>query len=114
MIALAIVAIAMGSIYKMHSQTIFMESRSRFNLIAPILASSKLSEIEISDNEIPTEDSGSFEDGYAGYSWRFQVEDVESDLYNSNGPVIKKLFISISTENDEETFLMTTYRCIYE
>jgi len=114
MIALAIIAIALGSVYKMHTQTIFMESRSRFSTIAPILAGSKLAEIENTDYRDRIEDSGSFEDRFAGYNWHFQIEDVPSDQYNSKGPTLKKLSISISSDNGEETFLMTTYRCIYE
>ena len=45
MVAMAIMAIVLVSVYRMHSQTLTMNSASRFYTLAPLLAQSKLAQL---------------------------------------------------------------------
>ena len=46
MVAMAIMAIVLVSVYRMHSQTLTMNTANRFYTQAPMLAQSKLAQLE--------------------------------------------------------------------
>ena len=65
MVAMAIMAIVMVSVYRMHSQTLTMNAAARFYTQAPLLAQSKLAQLEAASSEINAGDSGDFGDNFA-------------------------------------------------
>jgi general secretion pathway protein I len=114
MVALAVMAIALLAVYRMHSQTLFMDTRGRFDTTAAMLARLKLADIDTSKLQDLTSDSGDFGDDYPGYGWQVESEDVTSDLFKKDGPVIKRITLTISLNGDEARFTVTTYRYLYE
>jgi general secretion pathway protein I len=114
MVALAVVAIALLAVYRMHSQTLFMDTRGRFDTTAAMLAREKLADIDTSKLQDLTSDSGDFGEDYPGYGWQIESEDVTSDLFKKDGPVLKRITLTISLNGDESQFTVTTYRYLYE
>lgn len=114
MVALSVVAIALTAVYRMHSQTLFMDARSRFDTVATMLARQRLADIDTADLADLTGDSGDFGDHYPGYAWRVETEAVSSDLLKENGPTLKRIVITISLNDTEAAFNLTTYRFLYE
>ncbi len=114
MVALSVVAIALLAIYRMHTQTLFMDARGRFDTVAAMLARQKLAEMETID---PTEligDSGDFGSDHPSYAWRVETENVASDLFREDGPVLRKISLTISHNDNESIFHLTTFRYLYE
>jgi general secretion pathway protein I len=114
MVALAVVAIALMAVYRMHTQTLFMDARGRFDTVAAMLARQQLADIDTTDLTDLTGDSGDFGDTYPGYAWRIQSEDVASDLLKADGPILKRITVTISRNEGESQFDLTTYRHLYE
>jgi general secretion pathway protein I len=114
MVALAVVAIALTAIYRMHTQTLFMDARGRFDTVAAMLARQKLADIDTTELADLTADSGDFGDDHPGYAWRIQTEDVSSDLLSEDGPTLKRIIVTISFNEGESQFDLTTYRHLYE
>lgn len=114
MVALSVVAIALVAIYRMHSQTLFMDTRSRFDTVATMLARQKLADIAIADLSDMTIDSGDFGDDHPGYTWRIQSDIVSSDQFREDGPVLKRVQVTISRDGDASEFNLSTYRYLYE
>jgi general secretion pathway protein I len=112
MVALAVVAIALLAVYRMHSQTLFMDVRGRFDTLATMLAREKIADIDASDLKDLVGDSGDFGNDYPGYTWQIQTEDVVSDLLKDDGPILKRITISIGQGDNQ--FTLTTYRHLYE
>jgi general secretion pathway protein I len=114
MVAVSVVAIALLAIYRMHSQTLFMESRGRFDTVAAMLARQKLAEMDTVDPEELVAGSGDFGDDQPGYAWQVETEDVFSDLLKEDGPILRRIKLSIGRDGDESVFQMITYRHLYE
>jgi general secretion pathway protein I len=114
MVALSVVAIALLAIYRMHTQTLFMDARGRFDTVAAMLARQKLADIDAGDLGDLIGDSGDFGDAHPGYGWRIESEDVTSDLFKKDGPVLKRITVTISLNGDASRFTVTTYRYRYE
>lgn len=114
MVALAVVAIALMAVYRMHSQTLFMDTRGRFDTVAAMLARQQLADIDTSEWTDLTADSGDFGDTYPGYTWQVQTEDLASDLLIDEGPTLKRITLTISSNKGESQFAVTTYRHLYE
>lgn len=114
MVALAVVAIALMAVYRMHSQTLFMDARGRFDTVAAMLARQRLADIDTSELTDLTGDSGNFGDTYPAYTWQVQTEDVTSDLLTDDGPTLKRITVTISSNKGESQFAVTTYRHLYE
>jgi len=114
MVALSVVAIALLAIYRMHSQTLFMDERGRFDSVAVLLARQKLAEMETIDLSDLIGDSGDFGDDQPGYTWKIETEAVVSDLLREDGPILRKIRLTIGLNEDESVFQLTTYRHLYE
>lgn len=106
--ALAILSIALTSIYRLHSQTMDMSARARFYDQAPLLAQAKLSEIERQEIKNASDGSGDFGESHPGYTWSVSIEEIPSDLLKSREYHLVRLDINIALEKD--TFQLRTYR----
>jgi len=113
-VALAVVAIALTAIYRMHTQTLFMDARGRFDTLASMLARQKLADIQTGGLDGPFDDSGDFGDSHPGFRWQIQSESVTSDLISEDGPTLKRITISITSSGSASAFGLTTYRYLYE
>ena len=114
MVALSVVAIALMAIYRMHTQTLFMHARGRFDTVAAMLARQKLADVDAMDLKDLTGDSGDFGNAQPGYAWQIQSEEVSSDLLKEDGPTLKRITVIISFNEEESLFSLTTYRHLYE
>ncbi|MDX2451471.1 prepilin-type N-terminal cleavage/methylation domain-containing protein [Desulfosarcina sp.] len=114
MVALSVVAIALMAIYRMHSQTLFMDARGRFDTVATLLMGQKLADIATIELEDFSGNSGDFGNAHPGYAWRIQTEEVSSDLLKEDGPTLKRITITISLNGEASVFNLDTYRLLYE
>ena len=112
MVALAIVAVALTAVYRMHTQTLFMDSRGRFDTMATLLARQKLADIDTSGPDDLLETSGDFGDLHPGYTWRIETDSVVTDLLKDDGPRLRRITLTVTQE--DQTFRLTTYRYRYE
>ena len=114
MVALSVVAIALMAIYRMHTQTLFMDARGRFDTVATLLMGQKLADIDASKPEDLSDDSGDFGDANPGYAWQIQTEGVSSDQLKEDGPTLKRITVTISRDGEASVFELDTYRLVYE
>ena len=110
MVAMAIMAIVLVSVYRMHSQTLAMNTANRFYTQAPMLAQSKLSQLETGSSEIVAGDAGDFGDKFPGYSWNATVEEVTLEALGEAANDFKKIDLTVSFNNNEYIYSIRTYR----
>lgn len=77
MVAMAILAIALVSIFQLQSQSISMATDSRFMTTAALLAQSKMVETETSSSLSNKSESGDFGPDYPQYTWNIQISDAK-------------------------------------
>ena len=69
----------------------------------------KLSEIETQKFKDISSDKGDFGEDHPGYSWSFNVEELQSDLLTSQSYHLARIEITVSND-DENTYQLRTYR----
>jgi general secretion pathway protein I len=109
MVAMAIMAIVLVSVYRMHSQTLAMNTATRFYTQAPLLARSKLAQLESAASELIAGDAGDFGEEFPGYSWSVSTEQVSSEALGEVGDDLKRIDVTVSLNNDEFTYMVRTY-----
>ena len=109
MVALAVLATTLTVVYQLHGHTMMISGSARFHNLAPMLAQSKLAELEQGSYKDLADTSGDFGEDYPGYQWSVQIEDVESDLVTGKQYHFAKLEVQIA-QNKENTFTLRTYR----
>jgi general secretion pathway protein I len=114
MVAMAIMAIVLVSVYRMHSQTLAMNTANRFYTQAPMLAQSKLAQLESGASEIIAGDSGDFGDKFPGYSWNVSVEEVAIEALGEVANDFKQIDLTVSFNGDEYVYNVRTYRLMRE
>jgi general secretion pathway protein I len=114
MVAMSIMAIVLVSVYRMHSQTLTMNTANRFYTQAPLLAQGKLAQLETSSSEIIASDSGDFGEEFPGYSWNVTVEEVASEALGEVANDLKRIDLMVSFYNNEYVYNVRTYRLIQE
>ena len=114
MVALAIMAIVLVSVYRMHSQTLAMNAAARFYTQAPLLAQSKLAELEANSATMFAGDSGDFGEDFPGYSWTVATEDVSSEALGEIGKDLKRIDVTVLFNTKEYVYNFRTYRFIRE
>lgn len=77
MVAMAILAIALVSIFQLQSQSISMATDSRFMTTASLLAQSKMVEVEARSSLSNQSDRGDFGTDYPQYTWNLQISDTK-------------------------------------
>ena len=110
MVAIAILAIVLVSVYRMHSQTLTMNTAARFYTQAPMLAQSKLAQIEVDLSGITATDSGDFGDKFPGYTWRISTEEVASEALGEIAADLKRIDMTVVFNSDEYIYNVRTYR----
>ena len=114
MVAMAIMAIVLVSVYRMHSQTLTMNTAARFYTQAPMLAQGKLAQLESDSSGIITGDSGDFGDKFPGYSWTISTDEVSSEALGEIAADLKRIDMTVSFNRDEYVYDVRTYRFIRE
>jgi general secretion pathway protein I len=98
MIAMAILAIALVSVYQLQSQSISMSTDSRFMTTAALLAQSKMVEIETAPSLSNKSDSGDFGLDYPQYTWHVEITDTQIPQFKKIEIIVaNKLFIRRGT-----------------
>lgn len=111
MVALAVLAIALTSIYKLQGQTILMSAKSRFLVIAPQLAQAKLAEVERQRFKDIGDGSGDFGQDHPDYQWALSIEEIPMELFAEPEKDYHMVAININvTRNDEDIYQLRTYR----
>jgi general secretion pathway protein I len=114
MVAMAIMAIVLVSVYRMHSQTLTMNTAARFYTQAPLLAQSKLAQLEAASSGIIEGDSGDFGDKFPGYTWSISADEVSSETLGEFAADLKRIDMTVSFNNDEYVYNVRTYRFLRE
>lgn len=83
MIALAILAIALSSLFGSQSQSLSLAIEGKFNTAAALLAREKLAEYSAGVVE-PVSGEGDFGDVFPDFSWRAEVRDAGLELLAEN------------------------------
>jgi len=114
MVAISIIVIVLVSVYRLHAQTISMAEAARFFTVAPLLAQSKIAELEIKSADELTNDSGDFGDDFPTYTWTATVDSVESELLGAVAEDLRQIDVSVILNNGESVYSFRTYQFITE
>ena len=98
MFAIAILTIALVSVFQLQSQSISMSTDSRFMTTAALLAQSKMVEAEAGSPLVNHKEDGDFGPDYSQYTWHLEVGDTQLPQFKKiEITVTNKLFISRGT-----------------
>ncbi len=114
MVSVAILSIVLVSVYKLHSQTLAMNTEARFYTQAPMLAKSKLSEMEANSESVFSNDFGEFGEDFPGYTWKVEVEEIGIEALGETSQDFKKIDVTVSYNENEFVYSFRTYRLIRE
>jgi general secretion pathway protein I len=110
MVALAVMSIVLVSVYRMHSQSLAMNTAARFYTQAPMLAQSKMVEVEALSSSVFPEESGDFGEQFPGYGWKASIADVTSEILGEAAEDLKRIDISVSFNEDQFIYTLRAYR----
>ena len=110
MVALAVMSIVLVSVYRMHSQSLTMNTAARFYTLAPLLAQNKMAELETLLSDGFSDNSGDFGEQYPGYSWRSSATDVSSEVLGEVANDLKRIDLTVSYNEDQFSYDLRTYR----
>ncbi len=114
MVALSIISIALVSVYKLHTQTIDMFNDIKFYTSAPLLAQSKMAEIEVMDADELSDNSGDFGDDFPGFNWQMTINEVESEALDTFAENLKRIDLTISLNDDQFSYHFRKYQLMID
>jgi general secretion pathway protein I len=80
MVAVAILAISMATLFGSQSQSLVLATEAKFNTNASLLAGLKLAELESGRIE-PVDDEGDFGADFPGYKWKIVAQEPSADVF---------------------------------
>ena len=101
MVAMAIIAIALTAVLGSQSQSVSLASEAKFNTTAPLLAQSKIAEIEVAEQDDLAGGSGDFGEDFPGYTWELSVEDIVFEEPENVSDLLKRIDLKVSWGEDE-------------
>ncbi|OPX39458.1 MAG: hypothetical protein B1H11_03075 [Desulfobacteraceae bacterium 4484_190.1] len=96
MIAMTIIAIALTAIMGSQSQSVTIANEVKFNTTAPLLAQTKIAEIEIKEPDEPVSDSGSFGEDFPCYSWKLSVKEASLQCPEAVSDHLRQIDLTVS------------------
>ena len=96
LVSVAILAIVLIAVFRMHAQSISMHSTARFHTTAPLLLQAKLTDLKSTPLADLAGDAGDFGEHYPGYTWRFSMEDIEADTLGTVAERLKKITVVVA------------------
>ena len=96
MIAVALIAVALVTLLGSQSQSVSFANSAKFEIMAALLAQSKMSEITIQDADSLSSDSGDFGDDYPGYAWEATVSDVSIEGVEAISDYLKQIDLTVT------------------
>lgn len=96
MVAMAIIAIALTAVLGSQSQSVSLASEAKFSTTAPLLAQSKMAQIEVMELKDLNDDSGDFGDDFPGYTWQLSVKNVAFEEPVSVAERLRQIDLKIS------------------
>jgi general secretion pathway protein I len=109
LVAIAILTIALTSIYRLQSDTFRMSADARFYAMAPLLAQQQLSTLERQGLSNATDGSGDFGQEYPGYQWAVRIEDATADLIKNPQQHLIRIDVVV-TGDAHMSYELRTYR----
>lgn len=92
MVAMAILAISLVSVFQLYSQSISMTTDSRFMTTASLLAQSKMVDTETASASLSNRsENGDFGPDYPEYVWRLEITDTQL-------PQFKRIEITVANK----------------
>lgn len=110
MVALAVMSIVLVSVYRMHSQSLTMNTAARFYTQAPLLAQAKMAERIALSSGAFAQDSGDFGEQFPGYSWTATTADVSSEILGEVAEDLQRVDITVKYNDDQFSYNLRTYR----
>jgi len=114
LIAMAIMAIVLISVYRLHSQTLSMAAATRFYTQAPLLAQSKMAQLEAMSSNAVSGDSGDFGEKFPGYGWSVSAEDVSSEALGDAAADLKRIVVTVTLNENDYAYTVRLYRMMSE
>jgi len=114
MVALSIISIVITAVFGLQSQTVVLNTNSQFDTKAPFLAQLKITEIIAGISNHGEDQEGNFGDEFPGYAWRSSVKDVNSEIIGSFAEKMKHINVTVTFNEEEFVYTLTTYRLIQE
>jgi general secretion pathway protein I len=111
MIAVAILAIALTSLFGSQSASVALATETRFNTQAPLLAKMQLAEILSGDEIFSSE--GDFGEDFPGFLWQLQTEEAffgDSELLQQLEGQIVHLTLIVTWGDELFSYQLDSYR----
>ncbi|MCE5265167.1 MAG: type II secretion system minor pseudopilin GspI [Deltaproteobacteria bacterium] len=107
MIAMAILAIALVTVYQSQSQSVSMAGDSRFLTTASLLAQGRMAEIDAADPREIATGSGDFGEAFPDYQWKVEIGDTEIDI-------LKKVTLTVTNNRmvARNTYRLVVYKVV--
>ena len=96
MIAVALIAIALTTLLGSQSQSVSFANSAKFEIMAALLAQSKMSEITTQEAGELRNDSGDFGDDFPGYAWEVNVSDIAIAGMDNISDYLKQLDLTVT------------------
>lgn len=109
LIALAILAVALVAVFRLHYQSIDLSTEIAFNAKAPFLAGRLLSNLEQEGIDGAQSNVGRFTEEQSPYAYKVDISEVELPLGEATPAKLWQIDITISP-GERLTYHLTTFR----
>lgn len=110
--AIAILAIVLTALFRLHLQTLSMGADARFYSVAPLLAQKKIAELQVEGLQQIRTDAGDFGDEFPRYRWEAAVFEVESDEFDEVAKMLRGVEVRVFDQAEETSYRLRSYQYV--
>ena len=111
-IALAVLAVVLVSVFRLQAQDLTITEAITFKTIAPLLAQAKIGELDAAAADEVHSDAGAFGGDFPGYRWRLEVGDADAELLGEAAGRLKTVDLYIDLNQDAYVYHLRTQRML--
>jgi general secretion pathway protein I len=110
MVAMALIAIVLTSVYHLFSQAAYMGTREDFQTVAPMLAREIMARAQADSEGDPGRDNGAFEDAFRGFVWQWERRPAPLENLGETGMRVMQIDVTIAHDSLADSYHLQAYR----
>ncbi|MDI6797237.1 MAG: prepilin-type N-terminal cleavage/methylation domain-containing protein [Desulfatibacillaceae bacterium] len=111
-LAMVVLSIALVSVFRLQSQSVWLAARTQFEITAPLLARKTMSAFLAQDPDTLLGESGDYGENWPRYSWKVSLEPVFSDVLDETSKRLERIFLVVDWDDGVFSYEIASLRMI--
>ncbi len=111
-LAVVVLSIALVSVFRLQSQSVWIAARAQFETTAPLLARKTMSAFLAQEPDTLLGESGDYGENWPRYKWKVSLEPVYSEVLDETSKRLERIYLTVDWDDGIFSYEIESLRMI--